>query len=302
MKSKDELVASQWGGEPLNIIEENVAKAIGAHSVTYLPLEEAVDAVGGEIGDFYSYYFGGLHPFRSKQYIFPKRKQKKINSIKVILMIKDDINNVLGIINHLGKRENQFEIIDVISNLPNNSIIQKTKQKTQVNYIPSNGALRNYSSRKEYEKKILNYLQDKDFDILFLIKWPLIFSYSFLFSLKQKGITILNVCPSYIHPNDIAMTSRGKIEVIRGLYGDANALKRNYPVSGITVHQVLPGNKVNVGPVILQEEIRILPTELLHTRKKRVRNVESRVIPTALNRVIHILQNNIDVSSGTYPW
>ena len=57
-----------------------IAELINADGVDYLPIEETTKAMGGTIDDFYWYPFGGPHPIRGKQNVFPKMKKILLSS------------------------------------------------------------------------------------------------------------------------------------------------------------------------------------------------------------------------------
>ena len=97
------------------------------------------------------------------------------------------------------------------------------------------------------------------------------------------------------------MTSHGKIPVIRGSHAIEDAYNQNVRVSGVTVHQVVPG-PFDTGPVILQEEVHRINGESLEEWEQRIHSTEYRILPTALKRVIHVMKQGVDVSDGKFPW
>ena len=54
--------------------------------------------------------------------------------------------------------------------------------------------------------------------------------------------------------------------------------------------------------MILTEEVRIKKTDTLETFEKRIHAAEYRVLPAAINRVLHVMKQGINVSGGGYFW
>jgi folate-dependent phosphoribosylglycinamide formyltransferase PurN len=81
-----------------------------------------------------------------------------------------------------------------------------------------------------------------------------------------------------------------------------DAFDKKLPVSGITVHQVLPGTVFDVGPVVMKAEVRIRPDDTFDSWRQRMDETEHLLVPTAMKRILHILQNGIDISRGGFVW
>lgn len=305
MKSKDELIAAKWENESLEEIENKIAASIGAQNVTYLPLEQTISAIGGTIDDYYSYYFGGKHPLRDKHQIFEKRKRKQSKESKIIVLTKDDWINVDTIMHAIKGNKMHGLVSEVIVNKPpNGSMTIIKKHGLTVTTFPSKGIVKDETLRTFYEKRLLDHLKQREFDILLLLKWPFIFSKNFLLEMKNNEVAVINICPSLLTADNTfeTSTSRGKIQVVKGLHALEEALKNNLPVAGITVHQVLPGDEVNMGPIIMQEELRITKDLSMKIKEKLAREAEERIIPSALSRALYVLDHNINISQGIYPW
>jgi len=74
-------------------------------------------------------------------------------------------------------------------------------------------------------------------------------------------------------------------------------------LSGVTVHQLLPGNTFDTGPIVLKEEVhKRVGGETREDWERRIHEAEYRVLPTAINRVLHVMKHGIDVSKGEFPW
>ena len=73
-------------------------------------------------------------------------------------------------------------------------------------------------------------------------------------------------------------------------------------VTGITIHQVLPENGFDVGPIIMKAEVRIKQDETFESVKKRMDETEHLLFPTAIKRILHVIKSGIDISKGQFPW
>jgi len=140
--------------------------------------------------------------------------------------------------------------------------------------------------------------------MILLSGWLFILSDSFLKEMQKLQIPVINHHPALL-TNDSATTvktSRGIIPVLRGESVWQETFAKKLPVSGISVHQVLPGDGVDVGPVIMKAEVRIKHDEPFESWRQRMDETEHQLFPTAIKRILHVLRHNIDVSKGDFPW
>ena len=76
------------------------------------------------------------------------------------------------------------------------------------------------------------------------------------------------------------LTSRGRQPALRGHQAVRDALRLGLPVTGATVHYVTL--EVDSGPVLLREEVPILPGDNEATLHVRIKVVEHRLLPAAV--------------------
>lgn len=334
MKSKKELPASRWEHEPLSILEQNIASFIQADSVTYLPIDETCAANGRTRDDFYWYPFSGPHPIRSKTVSFKKRKKSRADTAKLLIFISGNGTNMENIVREIEQGRLNAEVSGVICNDEGASGMNlSSAHNLKTILISSKGKLKIPKKRMEYEKKLFIEIEKANPDLLVLSGWSILLSDEFIKRVTERGIAVINLHPALLpgmssplgHAqtgyafgnrdngqktaesnirNESVMTSRGRIPVIRGMLSSVlhEVRKKKLPLSGVTVHQVLPG-RFDSGPVILTEEVRCRMGESPEDFEKRIHEAEYRVFPAALKRVIHsMLCNNIDISKGAYPW
>lgn len=305
MKSKEELLASKWEDQPLEKIEEHVATYIGAAGVAYLPLDKTIDAIGGTKRDFYSYYFGGLHPIRGKQDNFPKRTKQIQGKAKILVMISGSGTNLQKLIDLTKKDIIPASVVHVIANNADAFGLKRAKkQAIPSTVIDSRGIFKDPEKRNAFEKKIVQTIKSIQPDIIVLAGWMIVLSDTFLRAMQREEIPVINLHPALLtEKNDEKIqTSRGTIPVIRGTHAIADAFHQSLPLSGVTVHQIIPKAVYDTGPVILREEVRRANSDSLESWENRIHEAEYRVLPTAVNRVIHVMKEGVDVSKGEYKW
>ena len=305
MKSKKELPASDWADESLEIIEKNVAQLMGANGVVYLPIEDIARAMGRTKEDFYYYPFGGPHPIRDPQHEFPRMKKKINSKPKIAVLISGSGTNLQEIINQVNSGDIEAKIVSVISNNDKAFGLKRAKDHNiPVHVLAYKDKMGDKEKRKEYDKLLLDLIQKTDADIVILAGWNFVLGDEFLSSATQKEIPVINLHPALLtnHLKDYIATSRGAIPVIRGQHSIKDAFDQQLHVSGVTVHQILPKNNFDIGPVILTEEVRRRNNDTLEIFEKRIHEAEYRVLPTAIKRVIHVMKQGIDVSKGGFYW
>ena len=303
MKSKD-LPAAEWKNEQLAVIEENMAKLTGAKSVTYLPIEETAKAFGSTPDTFCHFCFGGPHPIYDARESFRQKERLIRGKAKLAVFVSGNGTNLQNIIEGINRGNLDAKIVEVISNKPDAYGLTRAKNNNiSTGVIPSHGRLKDIQKRDKFEEELFAEINKTSPDIIILAGWMVVLSDDFIAKSQQMEIPIINLHPALLTTgnNQEVMTSRGKIPVIRGAHAIQDAYEQDLQVSGVTVHQILPG-PFDTGPVILQEEVRRIKGESAEEWEKKIHAAEYRILPTALKRIIHIMKQGIDVSDGKFPW
>ena len=305
MKSKKELPASEWGNEPIEVIEKNVAKLIGANGVVYLPIDETTQAMGGDKENFYYYPFGGPHPIRGEQYVFPKRKKGVTGKPKIAVFASHRGGNLLEIAKRIESGDLEAEIVSVVVNNPNAKVVEKAKELSLPTHVLDfDSKMKDHKGRKAYEEKLVKHVREFSIDLVVLAGWMLILGDTFLSEMQALEIPVINLHPALLTKDlkDHVNTSRGQIPVIRGAHAIAEAFRQRLPVSGVTVHQILPKDHFDIGPIILKEEVRIRRDDTLEKFEERIHDAERRALPAAIKRVMHVMKEGVDVSRDKFYW
>lgn len=311
MKSKSELPASQWENEPFEEIEKKASDFIQADSATYLPIEETSAAFGKKPSDFYYFPFGGSHPVRGEQPVFPKMKKKLGKLPKLAVFVSGGGTNLQKIIDEIESGALEAQIVSVVSNDENAGGVERAKKhKLPVAVFPSKGKLTDKSARLGYNKQLLSHLESIQPDLVVLAGWMIILDDTLLLALQEKEIPVINLHPALLggredrgSKGEYVNTSKGKIPAVAGTLSDVfeKVFKEKLLVSGVSVHQVLP-KTFDSGPVILKEEVARVDEESKEEYEKRLHEAEYRTLPTAIKRVLHVMKQGIDISRGEFPW
>jgi amidophosphoribosyltransferase len=305
MRAKKELPAARFEKEPFDVIEKKVANYINADEVVYLPVEETAKAFDGKSKDFYYTPFGGQHPIRDPQEVFRKRKNILQGKPKVCIFLSGKGTYLQDIIDGIEDKTIDAEIVGVVSNVKDAyGIVRAKKYTIPTKIIEYKGKLSNKTEREKYEEQLLAHVKKLKPDMILLSGWQIILGDTFLKTMRDLQIPVINHHPALLTSNNetTVRTSRGTIPVLRGAHVSKDAYDKKFLVTGISVHQVLPGNGFDVGPVIMKSEVSIHADETFELLKKRMDDTEHLLLPTAVKKIIHVIKHNIDISQGDFPW
>jgi amidophosphoribosyltransferase len=305
MRSKKELPAAKFEKESFEKIEKNISLHINASDVIYLPIEQTAMAMGGKKEDFYYTPFGGPHPIRDVQKPLPKRKKKIVGKPKIAVFISGGGTNLQEIINSIEKGEIDAEIVSVVCNKSDAyGLTRAKKHNISSSVIPYAGKLSDKLARKKYGKELLDHIKKTQPDLIVLAGWMMVLDDGFLRETQMMEIPVINLHPALMTKDysENIQTSKGRIPVLRGSYSLQESFEKNLAVSGVTVHQILPGNNFDVGPIILKAEVRRKPEDTLESWEKKIHQAEYLLLPTAVKRVLHLMKNNVDISKGEFIW
>ncbi|WP_034537867.1 phosphoribosylglycinamide formyltransferase [Carnobacterium inhibens] len=127
---------------------------------------------------------------------------------------------------------------------------------------------KNYENRAAYESELLKQLELNAVDLIVLAGYMRIIGPTLLTAYANR---ILNIHPSLLpyYP--------GKSSI-------QDAFEANEKETGVTVHVVDAG--VDTGPIIAQEKVAILPEDTLDSLETRIHQVEHRLFPQVIQKVI----------------
>ncbi|MGB2878821.1 MAG: phosphoribosylglycinamide formyltransferase [Candidatus Omnitrophota bacterium] len=121
-----------------------------------------------------------------------------------------------------------------------------------------------FSSREEYDKKIIEQLEKAKVELVILAGFMRILSDHFVD--KYYG-RMMNIHPALL-PS------------FKGAHGIKDAFDRGVKVSGVTVHFV--NKELDAGPVILQEAVKVEENDTEESLEEEIHKIEHRLYPEAV--------------------
>ena len=157
-----------------------------------------------------------------------------------------------------------IEIAVVFTNNPDAYAIERAKKHNiQVEIIDH----KNYKTREEYEKHIIEVLDPYKLHLIALAGFMRILSAVFVRAYKNK---IVNIHPALL-PS------------FPGINAGRQALEYGVIYTGVTVHFVDEG--VDTGPIILQSVVEIEDEDTEDTLLEKIHEVEHRIYPKAIELI-----------------
>ena len=121
-----------------------------------------------------------------------------------------------------------------------------------------------YTNRQSVDRDIIIYLRQEKIDFIVLAGYMRLLTPFFL---KNYPRQVLNVHPSLL-PS------------FKGVEGIKDAMTYGAKVTGVTVHFV--DDKMDHGPIILQEAVKIQEDDTLATLEEKIHKIEHRIYPKAI--------------------
>ena len=127
---------------------------------------------------------------------------------------------------------------------------------------------KDFDKREDFDKEILKVLEKEKIELIVLAGFMRLLSGCFIQEYKNK---ILNVHPSLL-PS------------FKGVNGIRKAFEYGVKVTGVTVHFV--SEKLDEGPIVLQEEVDIKEDETLISLEEKIHEVEHKLYPKAVKMFV----------------
>ncbi|MDR2464739.1 MAG: phosphoribosylglycinamide formyltransferase [Streptococcaceae bacterium] len=155
-------------------------------------------------------------------------------------------------------KESEIEIAFLFSDHKDAFVLERAK-KLQIPEFSFE--LKEFSSKAEYEKKILSLLQDYEVDFVVLAGYMKIVHGTLLDAYQDR---ILNIHPAYLPE-------------FPGAHGIEDAFLSGAKESGVTVHLVDSG--IDTGGILKQTRVPIKKDDTLETFENRIHAVEHELYP-----------------------
>lgn len=121
-----------------------------------------------------------------------------------------------------------------------------------------------FNSKSEFEKDIIQHLKKENVELIVLAGFMKIFGQELLTAYKNK---IINIHPALL-------------PCFKGAYGIKDAFDYGVKVTGVTIHFV--DDKMDHGPIIMQEAVQIKEDDTLQSLEARIHKLEHRLYYKAI--------------------
>ncbi len=125
-----------------------------------------------------------------------------------------------------------------------------------------------FAKREEWERLVTAVLKSQKIEAVVLAGFMRILTPSFIRAWKGR---MLNIHPSYL-------------PAFKGAHAIRDAFQAKVKETGVTVHVVTA--KLDSGPVLLQEKVKVLPGDTLESLEERIHEAEHRLYPAAISRFL----------------
>lgn len=195
-----------------------------------------------------------------------QNKQKDIsNGLKVAVLASGKGSNFQAIAKAVLKKKLKVDLKLVLTNKKNALVRNKAKKfKIKEIFIDP----KNFKSRLGFDKEIVKILRQEKIKLVILAGYMKILTPYFVKSFKNR---ILNIHPAIL-------------PIFKGTDAIAQAFKYGCRVTGVTVHLV--DEKVDHGPIILQETIKITKGMTLAGLEKKIHQLEHKLYPLAIKLIV----------------
>ena len=180
----------------------------------------------------------------------------------IAVLISGRGSNLKSLIKYSNKKKSLFKIKLVISNNFNAKGLEiANKSKINNRYIK-------YSNKINFENRSLKLIKKNKIDLICLAGFMKILSKTFI---KKFSKPILNIHPSLLPK-------------YKGLNTHYKVIKNKEKYSGATVHIV--NEKLDSGKIIIQEQVKILKSDIEETLEKKVLKIEHKIYPKAIIKLL----------------
>ncbi len=158
-----------------------------------------------------------------------------------------------------GKIKGRISIV-ISDNRDAYALKRAKKHNIETQYVD----FKSFKNREDYDKKIVEYLKEKDVDLVVLAGYMRILSPFFINAYKNK---IINIHPALL-PS------------FPELHAQRQAVEYGVKISGCTVHFVDEG--VDSGPIILQKAVEVSDDDTEESLAERILKEEHQIYPQVI--------------------
>ena len=183
----------------------------------------------------------------------------------IAVFVSGNGTNLQAIIDSVSCGEIKAKLALVVCNNPSAYAVERAKRAGIETFILSH---RGFKSREDYDKEIIKKLRERDVNLIVLAGFMRLLSPYFVSRYRNK---ILNIHPALL-PS------------FKGTHSIKDAFESGVKETGVTVHFV--DEKLDHGPIILQEAVKIEEEDTLESLEEKIHRVEHKLYPRAIQMVI----------------
>ena len=203
--------------------------------------------------------------------------------MRVGVLVSGRGSNLQALINAYNEGKIKGEIALVISDNPQAYAIERCKRHG-IKYAVVER--REFKSKLEFERRMVELLQEKGVELVVLAGFMRVLSGEFL---KAFPMRIINIHPSLI-------------PAFQGLHAQRQALEYGVKLTGCTVHFV--SEELDNGPVIVQACVPVLPQDTEESLSQRILELEHKILPQAVKWLsegrVEVEGRKVMVKGATY--
>lgn len=182
-------------------------------------------------------------------------------TIKLGVLISGTGTNLQAIIDAIRRGDLKAEIRLVVSNRPDAQGLERARRHGIETAVIEH---RKFPSREDFDRAVLAALRDRSVELVALAGFMRLLSSVMLDAFPGRIMNIHNsLLPSFA-----------------GIHGPKDAIEYGVKIAGCTVFFVTPG--VDVGPVIVQAAVPVLPDDDEQRLAARILQQEHRILPHAI--------------------
>jgi len=169
--------------------------------------------------------------------------------------------NLQAIINAVEEKKLNVNISLVVSDSPKAYALTRAKEAGVKSIVVE---LKNFESKSKFEQDIIKHLKKENVDLIVLAGF-----------MKIIGPDLLRV-----YPNKILNIHPAMLPSFKGAHGIKDAFDYGAKTTGVTIHFV--DDKMDHGPIILQEAVPIREDDSLESLEERIHKVEHQLYCQAI--------------------
>lgn len=184
---------------------------------------------------------------------------------KIALFASGSGSNVQAIVDSVQKGEIPAEVAILICDQPDAYVIKRA-EKLQIPVFAFRA--KDYSSKAEFEREIVNKLHEAKVDYIFLAGYMRLIGETLLHAYAGR---IVNIHPSLL-------------PAFPGKDAIGQAFAARVKITGVTVHFVDEG--MDTGPIIDQESVRMVNDDTRESLQQKIQQVEHELYPRVIRQLL----------------